>query len=85
MLGNSMATNVLLRIMIPLTQLVRPDICAHDPWATGAAQDGLRKNARQEHIGDSAEKLHGSVQGIEHVAERSQQTPPATTSSANDT
>ena len=30
-LGNSMASNVLLRVMIPLVKAVRPDIAIQDP------------------------------------------------------
>ena len=53
MFGNSMPTNVLLRIMVPLIGLVRPEIDAHDPWATGAAQDKLRRPARDEYISEA--------------------------------
>ena len=48
MLGNSMASNVLLRVMIPLIRMVKPDIAATDPWATGRMQHLLRYSALAE-------------------------------------
>ena len=46
MLGNSMATNVLLRVMVPLLRTARPDVSIQDPWYTGRIQRLLRRTAR---------------------------------------
>ena len=46
MLGNSMATNVLLRVMVPLLRTARPDVSIQDPWFTGRIQRLLRRTAR---------------------------------------
>ena len=48
MLGNSMSSNVLHRVMVPLVNAVRPDIDMQDPWATGRVQYLLRQSARAE-------------------------------------
>ena len=60
MLGNSMATNVLLQVMVPLINAVRPELNAVDPWATGRLQQLLKRSAKTERGGDDAEGVHNT-------------------------
>ena len=46
LLGNSMASNALLRVTVPLIRAIRPEIDVHDPWSNGHAQRMLRKSAQ---------------------------------------
>ena len=82
MLGDSMAANVLLRIMVPLIKIARPELCAHDPWATGEAQDQLRRNARQERISASIGKTRESTRQQDAATDTNAMAPTATASPA---
>ena len=64
MLGNSMAANVLLSVMAPLLNAVRPDISMRNPWATGRLQHQLRQSARLEDVGDSVERCENGSNGV---------------------
>ena len=61
MLGNSMASNVLLRVMVPLLRTARPDLSIQDPWYTGRVQRLLRRSARAtpEHTTDPPSDVPG--------------------------
>ena len=48
MLGNSMSMNVLLSILTPLINVVRPDIRMQNPWTTGRLQYQLRESAKTD-------------------------------------
>ena len=48
LLGNSMATNVLSKVLIPLIRFIQPEIKAVDPWETGRMQYLLRQSAMAE-------------------------------------
>ena len=50
MLGNSMSANVLLKVIIPILKIIRPDVHVPDPWSTGRMQHLLRQSARSEII-----------------------------------
>ena len=60
-----MSTNVLLRVIVPLINAVRPDITMQDPWGTGRMQHLLRQSARHERI----------IQTVGHREARAECTP----------
>ena len=49
LLGNSMASNALLRVAVPLIRAIRPELDVQDPWSNGHAQRLLRKSAQATH------------------------------------
>ena len=62
LLGNSMATNVLSAVIIPLINVVQPGIKAVDPWTTGRMQHQLRRSAlADDNIGITLSTEHAEA------------------------